>query len=185
MNMPRSWKNKLGNGHEIEQSWKRVNGPILAAEDDDDDFLLLVLALEKAGIKNPVIRVSKGQDTLDYIERTNHYSDPAEHSTPALVFLDLKMAVMDGIDVLAAMHSKPRKKEIPIIVLSSSVDRLTMDLATRLGAKECHQKPVEFRTLVLMVREICGRWLGPTAASHSHKLASDMSSTLSAFAPWL
>src|SRR2546430_15013738 len=97
MKKPRSWKSRLGAG-KLEQACKPVDGFILVAEDDDDQFFLLSLALEKAGIANPLLRARNGQDVLDYIEGTSPCPARTEPPIPVLTLLDLHMPVMDGLD---------------------------------------------------------------------------------------
>src|SRR2546425_13132325 len=83
MKKPRSWKSRLGAG-KLEQACKPVDGFILVAEDDDDQFFLLSLALEKAGIANPLLRARNGQDVLDYIEGTSPCPARTEPPIPVL-----------------------------------------------------------------------------------------------------
>lgn len=53
-----------------------------------------------------------------------------------LVFLDLRMPGMDGLDVLAALRSDPGARGVPVVVYSAEDDARTREAAHRLGARD-------------------------------------------------
>ena len=57
----------------------------------------------------------------------------AEHEPPDLVILDVSMPVMDGF--LAAQNIKARRPDIPVIIISGSIDVGCPDEAFRCGAQ--------------------------------------------------
>jgi two-component system response regulator len=131
---------------------------ILLVEDSDDDADLALRAFRKAGIANPIVRVSDGIVALDYLFARNSYAarDPAQ--LPAVVLLDLRLPRFDGIDVLKAIRADPRTRFVPVVLLTSSAhDR------DRLAAYENHansfvQKPVDYDEFVGAARQLGLYW---------------------------
>jgi CheY-like chemotaxis protein len=57
---------------------------------------------------------SNGQEALSWLER--------QADLPCLILLDLRMPVMDGWDFLRAIRTLPRLAEIPVIVVSVTIN---------------------------------------------------------------
>ena len=56
---------------------------------------------------------------------------PSGH--PRMVLLDLKMPLMDGLQVLERMKSDPRTKTIPVVMMTSSREEGDLLTSYRLG----------------------------------------------------
>ena len=74
--------------------------------DDDNIILTLVHGLLKTQYR--CVPVRSGADALQYLERD--YAD--------LVLLDMEMPDMDGLAVSQAIHSQPRYRSLPILLLT-------------------------------------------------------------------
>jgi len=72
----------------------------LLAEDSQNDVFLMQQAFKKAGLPNPIQVVSDGQEAISYLKGEGRYSDRAQYPLPMAVLLDLKMARMNGFEVL-------------------------------------------------------------------------------------
>ena len=132
---------------------------ILLAEDQPEDVILLRLALETAGLPNPLFSVCDGQDAVDYLNGNGPYADRETYPLPSLLLLDLKMPIMDGFEVLTWLQSSPRFDDIVIVVLSSSNIEIDVQRAKRLGADDYQIKPNNHSDLVKIMRELHVRWL--------------------------
>lgn len=66
---------------------------------------------------------------------------------PALLFIDLNMPEVTGIDLLTYIRSKPRWNKLPIIMLSAESADVTVDDAMRRGADAYLCKPVSMGEL--------------------------------------
>src|SRR5262245_54836563 len=80
--------------------------PILLIEDNENDVLFMNLALEQAGVTNPVHVVKDGQEALDYLGGTSGHADRVKYPLPYLVVLDLKLPYVMGLDVLKWMRER-------------------------------------------------------------------------------
>lgn len=112
---------------------------ILLVEDNEDDIFFMQRAFEDALLKNPLHVVMDGQQAIDYIEGQHAFADRALHPLPDFVFLDLKLPVLDGFEVLAWLREK--QSTLPVAVLSSSPEESDMRRARQLGASCYLLKP--------------------------------------------
>jgi chemosensory pili system protein ChpA (sensor histidine kinase/response regulator) len=69
-----------------------------------------------------------------------------EH-TPDVVFMDLNMPGLGGMDVISYMQREPRLAEVPIIVVTSDDQPETAERAKALGAQDLLVKPVKYEDL--------------------------------------
>jgi CheY-like chemotaxis protein len=136
--------------------------PVLIAEDDPNDVFLLKRAFEKAGVNNPVIVARNGQEAIDYLNGSGKFTDRAAHPLPGLMFLDLKMPLVDGFDVLAWLNARKMNGKVPVVVLTSSNQERDIKQAQQMGADDYRIKPQQFEELLQIVKEIHERWLNPS-----------------------
>jgi CheY-like chemotaxis protein len=78
--------------------------------DDDADIRdTLAAILEDEGYR--VHAAANGREALALLE---------EIERPALLLVDLRMPVMDGVELIEAMRRDPRWRDLPVIVLSAA-----------------------------------------------------------------
>jgi two-component system nitrogen regulation response regulator NtrX len=116
---------------------------ILVVDDEEPIRKTLRMALEYEGYD--VFEASSGQEALALLER-----EPAD-----LVFLDIKMPGMDGLEVLEKIAGKPGTP--PIIMVSGHGNIQTAVTATKLGAFDFIEKPLETERVLLAVRNALDR----------------------------
>jgi len=119
----------------VTQPLQDSNGLILLVEDDSDQVLFIRRSFGKLRISNPLHVVTNGQDAILYM------ADPA-HPPPALVLLDLIVPRIRGFRVLEWMRSRPELKEIPVAVVTSSIEPMDRRRADELGVVAYVCKPV-------------------------------------------
>jgi two-component system response regulator len=132
--------------------------PILLVEDSADDVELTTLALAEAKITNPVVVARNGVEALDYLLGTGAHAgrDPAQQ--PVVVFLDIKLPLLSGIDVLRRMRQDERTKRTPVVMLTSSKEQVDIAATYDLGANSYVQKPVGFENFVVAARQLGLYW---------------------------
>jgi CheY-like chemotaxis protein len=108
-----------------------VPSPILIADDDDDDIFFAVRALKKAGITTPILTCNSGNELVDTL--SGLLAD-AKGVLPRVVFLDVKMPLMGGLEALKWIRSQKRLNEVPVVMLSGSKEPRDTELARCLGA---------------------------------------------------
>ena len=136
-----------------------TRNPLLIVDDRDDDRFLLELMLRRLGVSNPIVKLSSGEQAIAYLAGEQKFADRTRFPLPSVLFLDLKMPLVDGFDVLAWLQAQPARQKVPVIVLTSSNQERDIQQARQMGAHEYRVKPQQFEELVQIVREVRDRWL--------------------------
>jgi len=131
---------------------------ILLVEDSPNDAELALRALKKGGLANRVLWVKDGEEALDFLFRRGAYEGRPE-GCPRLVFLDLKMPRVDGIQVLEAIKGDAATRRIPVVIMTSSQEESDMVRTYDLGANSYVVKPLDFAAMVEVVRQAGYYWL--------------------------
>ena len=132
---------------------------ILLVEDNPNDVELTLRALKKHNITNKVHVVKDGAEALEYIFATGAYANRDINHNPKVIFLDLKLPKVDGLEVLRRIKSDERTKVIPVVVLTSSKEERDLVESYKLGANSYITKPVDFDKFVESVSELGLYWL--------------------------
>ena len=106
---------------------------VVLVEDSDDDAFFFERAFSKAGLTANVIRIKDGGAAVEHLKSS-------ADNLPALIFLDLKLPVLSGFDVLKWMRE--HNVFVEVIVLSGSDLDSDKRLARELGASDYLVKPV-------------------------------------------
>lgn len=136
-----------------------TNRAILLVEDSEDDIFLMKRALDEAGVKNPVLIVEDGQEAVEYLEGAGKFEDRTSYPLPAVIFLDLKLPLKSGHDVLAWIRRQERFDTTVVVVLTSSEETSDVNKAYRLGANSYLVKPPTAQDLVDMAKAFKWYWL--------------------------
>ncbi|MCP9446961.1 MAG: response regulator [Nitrospira sp.] len=131
--------------------------PILLAEDNPRDAELALAAMEEHHISDKVVVCHDGAEALDYLYCRGVFAS-RQRGNPAVVFLDLKMPKVDGLEVLRAMKSDASLRSIPVVILTSSREERDLRESYALGANAYVVKPVEFCRFVSAVKELSMFW---------------------------
>ena len=119
---------------------------VLYFEDDDPTAYLFRMALEDAGLRIRLFRVTNGQEGLAFLRRQGVYKNAP---TPDLVILDLNLPKLSGFEVLASLHASAVVERTPVVILSSSNLSEDKERASSFGARAFFVKPNDwegFRT---------------------------------------
>lgn len=68
-----------------------------------------------------------------------------QNSEPALVLLDIDLPDGNGLEILDAMRAEPRLRDVPVMVISATVDSRLFEDANARGASACLSKPVDLQ----------------------------------------
>jgi CheY-like chemotaxis protein len=120
---------------------------ILVVEDSSDDAFFLNYELRKTGIETSVRIVEDGQEAIDYLSGAGKYAERKKISLPTAIFLDLKLPILSGFEVLARMRVEPALSRIPVFVLTGSSEARDRARALELGARDYLVKPLRAQKL--------------------------------------
>lgn len=108
---------------------------VLLIEDDRDTLEMYRTRLEKDGYHVDV--ASDGEEGLA----------KAIDLVPDIVFLDIRLPKMDGLEVLQRLREREPTALVPVVILSNYGERDLIDRGLKLGALEflvkAHTSPVE------------------------------------------
>jgi CheY-like chemotaxis protein len=119
------------------------NRTVLLVEDSDDDAFFFERSFNSCAVPARLLRVAHGGEAVDYLQKASGVS--ADLSQTHLVFLDLKMPVLNGFEVLKWI--KERGISIEVVVLSGSDIDSDMEMARLLGASDYLVKPISTEEL--------------------------------------
>jgi predicted signal transduction protein with EAL and GGDEF domain len=113
----------------------RHRAKILVSDDDQIVRLLTRQCLEAEDMV--VVEAADGPETLDVFVRER----------PDLVFLDVEMPGMTGLEVCERIRQLPQGENIPIMIVTGSDDRQSIDAGFQAGATQYKTKPVNWSLL--------------------------------------
>jgi CheY-like chemotaxis protein len=119
---------------------------VLIVDDDEDDRLMLITALRDNGVTQ-VDEVTSGEDAVEYVSRLLHGEQPQ------LIFVDLTLKEMSGLDLMRWLRQNTVFDHIPVVVLSGSRDEEHKATAIALKAKAYYDKPETNQQLDQIVKD--------------------------------
>ena len=124
---------------------------IVMIEDDEGHARLIEKNIRRAGISNNLVHFTDGTSGLDYL--FNHSEGPAMNG-PALVLLDLNLPDMSGTDILAKIKGDAKLHKIPVVVLTTTDDKVEIQRCYDLGCNVYITKPVNYESFADAIRQL-------------------------------
>ncbi|MBP0007715.1 MULTISPECIES: response regulator [unclassified Roseofilum] len=125
-----------------------MNKKVLIVDDEPNILILMEQALEKLEDEDDVILLTakNGQEALEVIEEEN----------PDLVFLDVMMPKMNGLEVCAQVKENSKFDNIYIIMLTAKGQEFDRKTGIAVGADLYMTKPFRPKEVLAKSREILG-----------------------------
>ncbi|NLL10115.1 MAG: response regulator, partial [Methanomicrobiales archaeon] len=92
---------------------------ILLIEDNPNDVELFLNVVDWINMGDQVRVFLDGREALDFLHGKGDYKNVPE-TLPSVVFVDLKMPLINGHEVLKAIRKDKRTKTLPVVVFTSS-----------------------------------------------------------------
>jgi len=131
---------------------------ILLVEDNPQDVELTMRTLKKHHVANRIFVVTDGEEALDFLYCRNQYEKRCNH-LPKVIFLDIKLPKLNGLEVLKVIKSDDHMRHIPVVMLTSSVEDPDIKAAYDLGANSYVVKPVDFGNFSETINSLGMYWL--------------------------
>ncbi len=132
---------------------------IILVEDNPNDAELMVHSLKKNHLANKLIVLEDGEQALNYIFCRGQYAKRDSDEFPKVIFLDLKLPKVNGLEVLKQVKSNNKTKKIPIVIVTSSKEDPDIEAAYNLGANSYIVKPVGFDKFKETINQLGLYWL--------------------------
>ena len=131
---------------------------ILLIEDKPKDVVAMERAFTAAEVTNPIVHCADGESALAYLLEPHGDGDGKQATIPALILLDLSLPGASGLEVLEGIKAEDGLKQIPVIVVTMTADKKTIEDCYRAGAISYWHKPASQEELVEAVTRLKG-WL--------------------------
>ena len=124
---------------------------IVMVEDDEGHARLIEKNIRRAGISNDIRHFMDGTTALDYL-----FNDPSgpNHNGPALILLDLNLPDMSGTSILEKVKSDDKLKRTPVVVLTTTDDKVEIQRCYDLGCNVYITKPVDYESFAGAIRQL-------------------------------
>jgi CheY-like chemotaxis protein len=123
---------------------------VLLVDDDRDDQELFTSALEEIKDVTLLSIANNGKEAIDMLE--------GSLVLPSLIFMDVEMPVMNGLECLRYIVNDPLINRIPVVILSSEPNYC--DTTLNLGAAGFIEKQVSISALRSEIEQVLKK-LGP------------------------
>lgn len=124
---------------------------IVMIEDDEGHARLIEKNIRRAGINNDIRHFADGTSALA------HLFDAPEGprmNGPALVLLDLNLPDMSGTSILEKIKQDERLHRTPVVVLTTTDDKVEIDRCYDLGCNVYITKPVNYESFSEAIRQL-------------------------------
>jgi CheY-like chemotaxis protein len=122
---------------------------ILMVEDDEGHAKLIEKNIRRANIANEIVHFMEGGAALDYL-----FSEEVRANGPLLILLDLNLPDMSGTDILAQVKADERLKRAPVVVLTTTDDKVEIQRCYDLGCNVYIAKPVDYDAFATAIRQL-------------------------------
>ncbi|GGD94111.1 response regulator [Tsuneonella deserti] len=124
---------------------------IVMIEDDEGHARLIEKNIRRAGISNDIRHFVDGTSALEYL-----HNDPAGPSSgaPVMVLLDLNLPDMSGTAILEKIKNDPRLRRTPVVVLTTTDDKVEIQRCYDLGCNVYITKPVNYESFADAIRQL-------------------------------
>jgi len=112
---------------------------VLIVDDEPDNIELMSRRLSRRGFT--VIGASSAEEGIALAGR----------ELPAIILMDIKMPVMDGLEATRRLKADPNTKSIPVIALTAHAMAEDRERATAAGAEDYESKPVDLNQLLAKI----------------------------------
>jgi len=125
--------------------------PILLVEDDHIDAMTVKRLLRDLKVANPLVHLTNGEEALKYLRTENN-------EKPCVIFLDLNMPKINGIEFLKVAKAEYLLKKVPVVMLTTSKEDQVVVESFKFGIGGYIVKPIDYEKFVEAIGVIGLDW---------------------------
>ena len=128
---------------------------IWIADDDPDDRMIIKEAFEENHCNNPISFFEDGEKVLIKFKESSSHNDL---DFPSLLILDLNMPKVNGLELLTLLKKNEKTKHIPVIILTTSKNKLDKQKLIDIGADDYITKPYSFELMIEITKNLIEKY---------------------------
>jgi len=128
---------------------------ILIVEGIEGNILSVLEALETRE-KNEIVALPNSETAIAYLNKEGDYT---KAKTPDLIFIDLKLPKINGIELLSFIKKDKKVRAIPVVVFASSWSETEVFECYQNHANCIITKPVNFQKFLEVIESIKDFWI--------------------------
>ena len=122
---------------------------VLFIEDDMIESMKMQRAISKFQLKHTLIEAKNGEEALEILKGGD---------LPDIIFLDLNMPRMSGIEFLTILKSDDRLKYLPTVILTTSENRVDLLECFKIGIAGYIIKPLKYEDYESKIKKVFDYW---------------------------
>ncbi len=122
----------------------------LLIEDDEIERLKFARVLQKNNYNHTLIEAENGEKALEILENNKELPD--------LIFLDLNMPKMNGLEFLKNLKSNPALRYTPVVILSTSSNHNDLKETYEVGIAGYIVKPLKYEDYAHKIKCLIEYW---------------------------
>ena len=138
---------------------RTFDSEVLLIEDNPNDAELTIRVIKKQVTGTKIHHLKDGEEAMNYIFDDNRQVHQHHIARIKVIFLDLKLPKIMGLEILKELKENQETALIPVIILSSSREDKDITTAYRYGVNGYIVKPVIFEEFAEAIQNAARYWL--------------------------
>ena len=123
---------------------------VLLVDDDTIEAMKLNRTIATLKMNHQIIEATNGEQALKLLEQKD--------GSPDIIFLDLNMPKINGIEFLSILKNRDSLKHIPIIILTTSSNNKDLLQCYKLGISGYVIKPLRYSDYIVKIKKVLEYW---------------------------
>lgn len=129
---------------------------VLLVEDNPDDEALAVRALQRCGVP---LSIDVARDGAEALSKLGLDGVAVDHNLPDLVFLDIKLPKVSGLDVLRHIRRSDKTCAMKVVMLTSSDEPTDIIAASHLESSKYVRKPIDYGEFMSTLKSVIAEFI--------------------------
>ena len=132
---------------------------ILLINNNAADAEIIIHALQQVKLSGKLVHLKTGEEGLDFIFGRGTFYNRGKRKFPKVIFLDIKVPSIGGIEVLRHIKANEITRVIPVVVLTASTEERDIINSYNLAVNSFVVKPADAAQFTKVVGDLEFYWL--------------------------